>query len=232
MKLLQGDLSPYSAKIRMQIYSMGIEGDIEFHLPVEFVMGKMNEISPIGRIPVLETPGGLIPESEVIAEYLDEKYPDRAMGGSNLDERAEVRILTRLADTYLMNNIFMALSQTREKTPNQGVLDLLLGQVARGVGALEQHLSGSDYAVGSKLTRADCALVPALWMCGTTVPMLGASNPLESAPKVSRYWSAIQQNEIAERVLEEMNRGLQARMDGSERKMAEQMIAEAKRKAE
>jgi hypothetical protein len=33
MKLYTGDLSPYSAKIRMQIYAMGIT-DIEFDLPV------------------------------------------------------------------------------------------------------------------------------------------------------------------------------------------------------
>lgn len=41
MKLYTGDLSPYSAKIRMQIYAMGIQDDVEFGLPVEFMMGKM-----------------------------------------------------------------------------------------------------------------------------------------------------------------------------------------------
>ena len=53
MKLYTGDLSPYSAKVRMQIYAMGIT-DIEFELPVAFYQGKLAEISPIGRIPVLE----------------------------------------------------------------------------------------------------------------------------------------------------------------------------------
>jgi len=67
MKLYTGDLSPYSAKVRMQIYAMGIT-DIKFELPPSFLLGKMSEVSPIGRIPVLEVEDGIIPESEVIAE--------------------------------------------------------------------------------------------------------------------------------------------------------------------
>lgn len=35
MKLITGDLSPYSAKVRMQLYAMGIE-DVEFELPASF----------------------------------------------------------------------------------------------------------------------------------------------------------------------------------------------------
>ncbi len=56
MQLYTGDLSPYSAKVRMQIYAMGIS-DIKFELPASFFMGKLAEVSPIGRIPVLETDG-------------------------------------------------------------------------------------------------------------------------------------------------------------------------------
>lgn len=228
MKLLTGDLSPYSAKVRMQIYAMGIEDDIEFGLPVEFVMGKMNEVSPIGRIPVLELDDRLIPESEVIAEFLDEKYPDKAMGGSSAEERAETRVLARIADTYLMNNLFMSLSYLRTENPSEAVPAFLVGQVKRGLGALEQHIGEGPFAVGDTLTRADCALVPALWMCSNTMPMLGATNPIREGSKIESYWTGIQQNEHAARILVEMNRGMQARLDGTEKKLAEKMIAEAK----
>ncbi|MBT7447060.1 MAG: glutathione S-transferase family protein, partial [Tateyamaria sp.] len=43
MKLYTGDLSPYSAKVRMQIYAMGIQDELSFDLPVQFMMGKMYE---------------------------------------------------------------------------------------------------------------------------------------------------------------------------------------------
>ncbi len=227
MKLYTGDLSPYSAKIRMQIYAMGIEDDVQFDLPVEFMMGKMSQVSPIGRIPVLEVEEGLIPESEVIAEYLDERYPDKAMVGQSLKERADVRVVSRIGDIYLMNNIFMSLSQLRGER-SQAVLDLLIGQVNRGIGALEKHLGQGEYAVGDTLTRADFTLVPALWMCATTVPTLGFDSPIKEGTRVAEYWGKIQKNPLAVKILDEMNKGLQARMDGTERKMAEAAIAKAK----
>ena len=84
MILYSGDLSPYSAKVRMQIYAMGVDDDFGFELPVvQFFSGKLKEVSPIGRIPILKTDEGLIPESEVIAEYIDELYPAKITGWSN-----------------------------------------------------------------------------------------------------------------------------------------------------
>ena len=224
MKLYTGDLSPYSAKVRMQIYAMGIT-DIEFELPVAFYQGKLAEISPIGRIPVLEVDDGVIPESEVIAEYLDELYPEQSLLGPTPRIRADVRLISRIADIYLMNNIFMALGQLSRKTRVDAVRDLLMNQVTRGMGALERHIGSGAFAVGETLTRADCTLVPALFLCEKTVPRLDVPNPIEGTRKVAAYWEKIQHNEFAAKVLDEMNRGLQARLDGSERKNIEAAIA-------
>lgn len=218
MKLYTGDLSPYSAKVRMQIYVMGLE-DIEFELPPSFYLGKLAEVSPLGRIPVLQLEDGVIPESEVIAEYLDELYPDRALVGSTPRQRADVRLISRIADVYLMNNIFMALPQLPRKTRVDAIRDLFVAQVNRGMGALEQHISDGPFAVGERLTRADCTLVPALWMCANTVPRLDVDNPMDATEKVAGYWQRIQQNEYAARVLAEMTAGMKARLDGTERRM-------------
>jgi glutathione S-transferase len=227
MKLISADLSPYSAKVRMQIYAMGLT-DVEIDLPPEVLIGKLVEISPIGRIPVLQTDSETIPESEVIAEYLDEMYPEKAIVGSNPQERAVVRLISRIADVYLMNNIFMALSQLDPATRVDAVVELLMRQVVRGMGALEQHIGSGDYAVGDTLTRADCTLVPALFMCEHTVPRLGVENPIEATDKVAAYWQKIQKNEFAIKVMVEMVRGMKARLDGSEKKMIEQAIAAAR----
>lgn len=227
MKLYSGDLSPYSAKVRMQIYAMGIT-DIEFELPASFYMGKLAEVSPIGRIPVLETDEGIIPESEVIAEYLDDLYPDKALLGSSPKTNADVRLLSRIGDIYLMNNIFMALPQAPRETRNEAIRDLLMRQVTRGIGALDKHLGDGDFAVGDKLTRADCSLVPALWMCEKTVPRFDVGNPILGTNKVATYWAKIQTNPHAAKVIDEMNRGLQQRMDGTEKKRIQEALAAQK----
>lgn len=229
MKLYTGDLSPYSAKVRMQIYAMGIRDDFEFDLPIAlFFSGRFRQLSPIGRIPALEVQEGIIPESEVFAEYLDDLYPDRAMVGKTPFERANVRVLSRIADTYLMNNIFMSLGQLDPNSRSQAIVDLLMGQVKRGMGALEQHIGEDAYAAGASLTRADCTIVPALFLCESSVPRLGVSNPIEGHPKVTAYWARIKQNPHAAKIIEEMLRGLKARMDGSEKKMVEEALTNAK----
>ena len=229
MILFSGDLSPYSAKVRMQIYAMGVNDDFSFELPVvQFFSGKLKEVSPIGRIPILKTDEGLIPESEVIAEYIDELYPQQSLVGNTPMERANIRVLSRIADTYLMDNIFLALGQMRVPEPNQAIIDLLTAQVVRGVTALEEYLTADGYAAGgTELTRADCSLVPALYICDRTLPRLGISNPVLGLVKTEAYWGRIQQNEHAARVIAEMDRGLKARLDGSEQRM----VAEAMKQA-
>jgi glutathione S-transferase len=229
MILYSGDLSPYSAKVRMQIYAMGVNDDFSFELPVvQFFSGKLKEVSPIGRIPILKTDEGLIPESEVIAEYIDELYPQQSLVGNTPMERANIRVLSRIADTYLMDNIFLALGQMRVPEPNQAIIDLLTAQVVRGVTALEEYLTADGYAAGgTELTRADCSLVPALYMCDRTLPRLGISNPVLGLVKTEAYWGRIQQNEHAARVIAEMDCGLKARLDGSEQRM----VAEAMKQA-
>lgn len=216
MKLHTGDLSPYSAKVRMQIYAKGIT-DIEFVLDPSFRKGKFSDVSPIGRIPVLDIGGGdIIPESEVIAEYLEEIYPEPSMLGTDPRGRAKVRTISRIADIYLMNNIFLALPQLSRKTRVDAIRDLFVAQVTRGMGALERLIGTGDFAVGNTMTIADCTLVPALWMCQNTVPNLGVPGPIDATTNVAAYWARIRKNEIAAKVLAEMDRGMKARLEGTE----------------
>jgi len=211
MKLYSGDLSPYSAKVRMQIYAKGIEG-ITLERPAGFGTPDWWKTSPIGRIPVLELDNGdLIPESEVIAEYLEEVFPEPRLLGRDPRETAAIRTVSRLADIYLLNNMFMLGGQTRRSTRNEGVRDLLAGQVVRGVGALEQYIGSGGYAVAGRLTIADCTLVPALFLIENVIPTVDVEDPIPGKPKVAAYWKAIQQNEHAARTLVELHRGLEER---------------------
>src|SRR5215470_5071510 len=105
MKLYSADLSPYSARVRMQIYVKGLT-DIVVELPEHWGMPKFRERFPIGRLPVLDIDGDTIPESEVIAEYLEEIHPKPSLLGTTPRETAHIRMLARLADIYIINNIF------------------------------------------------------------------------------------------------------------------------------
>jgi len=210
MKLYSGDLSPYSARVRMQIYAKGIEG-IALERPPGFPTAEYAKINPLGRIPALDLDGDVIPESEVIAEYLEEVYPTPSLLGATPRETALIRTVARIGDIYLMNNIFMCLPQARRATRNDGIRDLLTGQVVRGLNALEHYIGERGFAVGERLTLADCALTPALFLVENVFQTFDVENPLPSCPKTSAYWTAIKTNEHAARTLVELHRGLEER---------------------
>jgi len=212
MKLYSGDLSPYSARVRMQIYAKGIT-DIVIERPADFGMPKFRERNPIGRIPVLDIDGDLMPESEVIAEYLEAVYPEPSLLGASPRESAHIRTVARIGDIYLMNNMFMLSPQTRAATRNDGIVELLGGQVVRNTKALDRMIGANGFACCGRLTLADCALVPALFLVENVLPGTGLDNPIAANPNVAAYWRAIQQNEHAAKTLAELHRGLEERRE-------------------
>lgn len=212
MKLYSGDLSPYSARVRMQIYAKGIT-DIALERPASFGTPQFRRDHPIGRIPVLDIDGDMMPESGVIAEYLEEIYPEPSLLGATPRESAHIRTIARIGDIYIMNNMFMLSPQSRAASRNQGIVDLLGGQVVRNVKALDRMIGTDGFACSGRLTLADCALVPALFLVANVLPTVGMDDPIPAAPNVAAYWSAIQQNEHAARTLAELHRGLEERRE-------------------
>ena len=124
MKLYSGDLSPYSARVRMQIYAKGIT-DIAIERPPTFGMPAFRETHPIGRIPVLDIDGDMMPESEVISEYLEDIYPEPSLLGTSARETAHIRTIARIGDVYIMNNMFMLSGQTYVTPRNEGTIAML-----------------------------------------------------------------------------------------------------------
>src|SRR5215467_11187016 len=169
MKLYSWDISPYSARVRMQIYAKGLT-DIAIEQPPTYFTPKFYQDHPIGRIPFLEIDGEAIPESAVIAEYLEEVYPEPSLLGATPRESAHIRTLARIGDIHLMNNTFMLSPQTRAKTRNEGIVELLGGQVVRNTKALDRMIGRDGFACCGRLTLADCALVPAMFLIENVLP--------------------------------------------------------------
>ena len=219
MKLYSADLSPYSARVRMQIYAKGMT-DIVMELPEHWGMPKFRERFPIGRVPVLDIDGDLIPESEVIAEYLEEIYPEPSLLGVTPRETAHIRTLARLSDIYIINNMFMLSRQTgalSRRIPtaarDDSVSEGLVVEVVRNLKALDKFIGKDGFACGGRITLADCALVPGLFFVENVMPAAGVDTPIPAIANVAAYWAAIQKNEHAARVLTELDRGVEERRE-------------------
>jgi glutathione S-transferase len=219
MKLYSADLSPYSARVRMQIYAKGIT-DIAFELPEHWGMPRFRERFPIGRVPVLNIDGDMIPESAVIAEYLEEVHPEPSLLGTAPRENAHIRMLARIGDIHIMNNMFMLARLTgawSRQTPaaarSDGVSDQLAGEVVRNIKALDRFIGTDGFACCGRMTLADCALVPGLFLVENVLPAVGVASPIPAMANVAAYWTAIRKNEHAAKVLSELHRGLEERRE-------------------
>jgi glutathione S-transferase len=210
MKLYQTYTSPFPTRVRLCLYAKGLAPEIieppGFHATRES-KGDYLAVNPIGRVPALITDDGrALPESEVICEYLEDAYPDPPLLPADPWGRAQVRLISRLCDFYLvmaMVPLFDAAGQSRRRW-DRDAIEKTLAAVETALGYLEVYVGTNGYAVGERLTWADGALIPQLMLAYEWAPALfGGANPLGKHPKLAAYWVGVARDPIAARLLAE-----------------------------
>ena len=127
--------------------------------------------------------------------------------------------------------MFMLSPQSRAATRNQGIVDLLGGQVVRNVKALDKIIGKDGFACCGRITMADCALVPGLFLVENVLPTVGLDDPIPKNANVAAYWAAIQTNEHAAKTLAELHRGLEERRVLIRSGAFEKMMAPSQRRS-
>ena len=96
---------PYCARARIVLAEKGVDYAAE-PIDLDDRPSWLYEKNPLGRVPVLEDDevGLCLPESAVIMEYLEERFPEPALLPRALEERARVRLrifrFDRFSDPY------------------------------------------------------------------------------------------------------------------------------------
>jgi len=212
MKLYNSNLSPFASRARLALYAKGLQAEI---LPPPGGLGtdQYRAINPIGRVPALALDDGtIIPESEVICEYLEEAFPNPPLLPKAAPARARVRLLGRIVDLYLMPGMVILFGQAGAKEKNPALIAEAIGNVKKGLGQAEHYIEAGNYAVGGKISNADCALVPILFYVTGMLPRMGEAAPLGHTPKLAAYWGAVGKDASVAKVLGEMKQALAERM--------------------
>lgn len=218
MKLYQTFESPFPTRVRLALYVKGIEFDsVE---PPGFgnsllPKGDYLKLNPLGRVPTLLLDDGrALPESEVICEYLEEMFPTPALLPSAPWARAQVRLLTRISDVYLimaMVPLFDLLGMPRQQWASNKI-DHAFAKISEALSALEFYIGDDGYAVGSSLSFADGTLAPMLILVDEWAPkVFGRDSPLPGFPKLSSYWRQVQANPWLARVVRETREAIARR---------------------
>jgi glutathione S-transferase len=195
------DHSPFAARVRIVAHVK--------RLPLAIVRppgGVRSDaylrINPLGLVPALVTEDGtVIPESEVIVEYLDERFREPRLLPSDAERRARCRLISRVGDLYLAP----ALKELFERTKSPAdatIVATLMSPVRKHLAVLEGLLDDGPLALGHTLTAADCALAPLLFFVERCAP-LAPEAPL-LAGRLGAYWDAVRRHPSVAHVLAEM----------------------------
>jgi len=127
VKLYDAARCPYCARVRMVLAEKSIEYEtIEIDLSDR--PPWIYELNPSGKVPVLDD-GFVLPESAVIMEYLDERYPQQRLLPDDPVERANARLHVFRFDELLGDDYYAyrrgdanELPQRLERLPLDGGL--------------------------------------------------------------------------------------------------------------
>ena len=146
--LYTADRCPYAARARIVLAEKGIAYEA-VEIDLDDRPAWMYEKNPTGRVPVFEEDEGLVlPESEVIMEYLEERYPEPALWPDDPAERALARLWLQRFDDRLGDAYYAA-----RRGDGREQLDARLADLERALEA-EPWLSGREYGL------ADIGYVP------------------------------------------------------------------------
>jgi glutathione S-transferase len=139
---------PYCARVRIVL----AEKDVEYE-PIEIDLADrpawIYEKNSTGRVPVLEEDGWLLPESAVIMEFLDERYPEPPLLAADAADRALARLWIFRHDDF--TKPYYALRRGEDDAAAR--FDAELAKLDAAL-TLRPWLGGSEYGL------ADIAYVP------------------------------------------------------------------------
>jgi glutathione S-transferase len=197
MRLYGSPLSPFTARVRYSLYFK----DILFEQVKPSSLGGMRSpaflaVSPLGKIPVLETPQGFrVPESDVIVEYLEDVLPERALRPAAEDARVQARLIARWADLYLVQPTLAGLGQMmpitigRRPSPiDEQLVEAEASKLSEMLGSVDALLAAEGpFALGAEPSIADGALIPYLFFVNHAGRSLGRSDLLRADLRIGRY---------------------------------------------
>lgn len=203
-------LSPFVMRVAMAARLKGLDLPMT-PPPGGFGSEEYRKVNPLGKIPSLEIDGRVLPESEVICEYLDDLHPTPALRPADPEARARNRLLSRVADIYVMNPMLPIFRNLDPATRDAAAIATAVADSLAGLDKLEAFIQPGPCAQGDTLTLADCALVPILLFVEKVPPMFGGpADSFAGRPKVAAYWQAVQANPVAAGILAEMKAALAA----------------------
>ena len=148
---------PYCARVRIVLAEKGVEFET-VTIDLDDRPAWIYEKNPTGRVPILEEEAFVLPESAVIGEYLEERYPEPPLLPLDGAERALARVCIFRFDD--LGKPYYALRRGEDGAELR---------FERALAALDAVLEAQPFLTGRAYGLADIAYVPWLLRAQTTL---------------------------------------------------------------
>ena len=167
MKLYDFLPCPFGQKVRIILAEKGLSYEL---IEVDLTQGEQRKpdflrLNPFARVPVLVDEETIVYDSTIIAEYLEDEYPEPpllpAIGASAL--RARARVWEDFADTSFTPQVGQLMGEMYkpESERDPARVQRLQRSVERVLDFLNHELQGQEY-LAAQFSVADIGFVPRL----------------------------------------------------------------------
>ena len=164
--------------------------------------------SPMGKVPALETEQGILTETNVILEYIEDTYPDIPLYPGNTFEKAKIRELVKMAELYLElparrchPEVFFG------QTVNELTKKETKRALCKGIEGVARCAQFSPYLAGEQLTAADIVFLYSVDLASVVADKSFGLDLLGMAPGAKQLMTLLNQREDVMKIAEDRKIG-------------------------
>ncbi len=159
-------------------------------------------MSPMGKIPCLETADGFLIETSAILDYLDEIHPDPSMYPSQAFARAQAKEIIHVSELYIelaarrhLGNALFGAERSEEAYAE------VRPQVEKGLRALKQLAKFGPYVMGSEFGIADIFVYHVFRLAGLILNRVYDWDIVAEVPGLAAHIAAMDERDSTKRVM-------------------------------
>ena len=203
MTLFCSPTCAYSHRARFVLWEKGITADIEYinvHQPPEDFI----ELNPHGTTPTMVDRDLVLYDSNIIMEYLDERFPHPPLHPMDPVSRARARMMVHRIDQdwYSLMVEIERMPDKKAAKPRKILRESLVAAIP--------VFAAKIFFLSDEFSLVDCALGPLLWR----LPTLGIELPKQAEP-IKSYAARVFEREGFKQSLSEQEREYLSFIDSS-----------------
>jgi len=211
LKLHGFSVSNYTNMVKQCLLEKGIEFEQLDARPSQ--EDDFLAISPMGKIPCLETAEGFLVETSAILDYLDEVHPKPAMYPSQAFAKAKAREIIHISELYIelaarrhLGNALFGGERSEEAYTE------VKPQVEKGLRAFKQLASFGPYVMGKEFGNADIFVYHAFRLASQILKGIYDWDILTEVPGLAAHVATMDEREATRRVIADHEEAVAALM--------------------